>query len=119
MNCFFHPTEPAVGTCKHCGRGLCTQCAAVVDDVLACKDRHQEQVRRINLVANRNALQAARLRSGYVRNAAFYGLVGLLFLGFGASQYRFLGLEAVFFMMIGVFLLYAAGANYLEAGKYR
>ncbi len=73
----------------------------------------------MNLVAQQNALQAIRLRSGYVRNAAFYGLVGLLFLGFGASQYRFLGLEAVFFMMIGVFLLYAAGANFLEARKYK
>ncbi len=119
MNCFFHPDEPAVGICRHCGRGLCTECAAVVDDVLACTDRHEELVRRMNLVAKQNALQATRLRSGYVRNAAFYGLVGLLFLGFGASQYRFLGLEAVFFMMIGVFLLYAAAANYFEGRKYR
>src|SRR5512140_1915014 len=112
MNCFYHPGEPAVGICKHCGRGLCAQCTALVDDTLACKDRHEEQVRGMNLVAARALLQATRIRSGYMRNAVFYALVGLLFAAFGAWQLRFLGWEAVFFMMIGVFLVYAALANY-------
>ncbi len=76
-------------------------------------------MRGLNLVAERNALQTKRLGSGYVRNAVFYGLAGILFGGFGALQYRFLGLQAVFFMLIGLFLLYAAVANYLEARKYQ
>ncbi len=119
MNCFYHPERAAVGVCKHCGRGLCTECAGLVDDTLACKDRHEQQVRGLNLVAQRGILQAARIRSGYARNTIFYGLVGVLFTGFGLSQYRFLGLEALFFMLIGVFLLYAAAANYFEGRKYR
>ncbi len=119
MNCFYHAERPAVGICKHCGRGLCTECAALVDDTLACKDRHETQVRGLYLVEQRAILQAQRVRSGYVRNAWFYGLVGVLFAGYGLSQYRFLGLQAVFFVMIGVFLLYAAAANYFEGRKYR
>ena len=119
MNCFYHPERPAVGICKHCGRGLCNECAALVDDTLACRERHEEQVRGLNLVAQRGILQATRVRSGFVRNAVFYGLVGVLFMGFGLSQIRFLGLQAVFFTLIGVFLLYAAAANYLEGRKYR
>jgi sulfite exporter TauE/SafE len=54
-----------------------------------------------------------------MRNAIFYGLVGVLFAGFGVMQYRFLGLQAVFFIMIGLFLLYAASANYFEGRKHR
>ncbi len=108
-----------MGICKHCSRGLCNECAALVDDTLACKDRHEQQVRGLNLAAGRGILQATRVGSGYVRNAIFYELVGILFGGFGLSQYRFLGLQAVFFMLIGVFLLYAAAANFVESRKYR
>jgi hypothetical protein len=43
----------------------------------------------------------------------------VLFAGFGIMQYRFLGLQAVFFMMIGLFLLYAAVANYFESRKHK
>ncbi len=94
-------------------------CAAPVDDSLACKDRHEEQVRAEDQMTRRNLLQSRRVGSGYVRSAIFYSLVGLLFTGFGFMQYRFLGLQALFFMLIGVFLLYAAVANYLEGRKYR
>lgn len=65
----------------------------------------------------RGLQQFQRLRAGYQRNAVFYGLVGTLFAGFGLYQFRFLGLEAVFFMLIGLFLLYAAVANLLESRK--
>jgi len=42
----------------------------------------------------------------------------VLFAGFGLIQFRFLGIQAVFFMLIGLFLLYAAGANYFEGKKH-
>lgn len=119
MNCFYHPEVPAIGECKHCGRGLCDQCAAVVDDTLACKDRHEGQVHGLNLLTERSMVQARRVGAGYIRNAVFYGLVGILFAGFGAVQLRFLGLQAIFFMLIGLFLLYAAVANFIESRKLR
>ncbi len=119
MVCYYHPDKPAVGICKHCQRGLCSDCAAIVDDSLACKDRHEEQVRGLILLAERGILQAKRVGSGYMRNAIFYFLVGVLFMGFGLLQYRFLGLQAVFFMLVGIFLVYAAAANYIESRKYK
>jgi hypothetical protein len=42
-----------------------------------------------------------------------------LFAGFGLLQYRFLGLQAVFFILIGLFLLYVAVANLVESKKYK
>ena len=118
MNCYYHPDKVALGTCKHCQRGLCRDCISEIDESLACKDRHEEQVHAIKLVTERTLLQARRIGSVYRRNAIFYSLVGLLFAGFGLSQVRWLGWQGVFLSAIGVFLLYAAIANYLESRKY-
>jgi phage shock protein C len=45
--------------------------------------------------------------------------LGALFAGFGLLQYRFLGLQAIFFILIGLLLLYAAAANFVERKKYK
>ena len=119
MNCFYHPTSPAVSVCKYCQRGLCAECAAVVDDVIACKHRHEDEVRQLEQLTARNLFQSKRVVSGYMRNAIFYGLVGVVFAGFGLWQLKWLGLQAALFVMLGVFLLYAAGANYFEGRKHK
>ena len=119
MRCFYHRGRVALGVCSHCQRGLCFECLTLVDDRLACKDRHEPQVQASNQVLLRGVVQSQRMGAGYVRDAIFYGLAGALFSMFGLIQYRFLGLEAVFFVLIGLFLLYAAGANLVESRKYR
>jgi len=67
----------------------------------------------------RNILQSRRVKSDYVRNTIFYGLVGIFFAGFGFSQLQWLGLQAVVYLVIGLALLWAAAANYLESRKYK
>jgi hypothetical protein len=67
----------------------------------------------------KNILQSKRVGSDYLRNTIFYGVVGILFTGFGISQLRWLGLQAVVYLMIGLALLWAAGANYVESRKYK
>ncbi len=67
----------------------------------------------------RNLFQSKRVRSVYMRNATFYGLVGAAFFGFGLWQLKWLGLQAMLFMALGAFLLYAAIANYLEGRKHK
>ena len=118
MNCYYHPDQPAIGICKHCQRGLCIACATDVEGSLACKDHHEKQVAGINMMTKRNLLQTQRVGSNYRRNAIFYFLSGFLFAGFGLYQYRFAGLQALFLIFIGLFLLYAAVANFLESRKY-
>jgi sulfite exporter TauE/SafE len=80
---------------------------------------HEDQVRALEELTKRNILQSRRVGSDYLRNTIFYGLVGILFTGFGFSQLRWLGLQAVVYLMIGLALLYAALANYLESRKYK
>ncbi len=119
MNCYYHLDRPAIGICKHCQRGLCSDCATLVEDSLACKNRHEQQVRALEQMTVRNILQAQRIGSSYLRNAIFYGLVGLAFAGFGFWQLNWLGLQAALFMVLGIFLLIAAGMNFVESRKYK
>ncbi len=119
MRCYYHPEKEAIGLCKYCQRGLCEACATEVEEVLSCRDRHEGKVRQRMLFEARSLLQSQRAASAYMRNATFYGLVGLLFCAFGAIQYRFLGLQAVFFILIGLFLLYAAAANFFEGRRLK
>jgi sulfite exporter TauE/SafE len=67
----------------------------------------------------RNILQSKRVGSDYMRNTIFYGIVGILFSAFGISQLKFLGLQALVYLIIGLALLWAAFANYLESRKYK
>ena len=119
MVCYYHPDRPAVGLCKHCQRGLCTECAAVIEDSLACSGRHEQQVKEIQDLFQRSQIQLKRLGPTYLRNAVFYFLVGVLFTGFGIYQVRWTGLQGLFLVFIGLFLLYAAGLNFAESRKYR
>lgn len=90
-----------------------------MDDVLACKGRHEDEVHQLEQLTARNLFQAKRVRSVYMRNAAFYGMVGAAFAGFGWWQLKWLGLQAMLFIALGLFLLYAAAANYFEGRKYK
>ena len=108
-----------MGLCKYCQRGLCSDSAAPAGDSLACKNLHEEQARAMELLMQKNILQSKRVGSDYMRNTIFYGIVGLLFSVFGFSQLRWLGLQAGVYLMIGLALLWAALANYLESRKYK
>jgi Flp pilus assembly protein TadB len=91
----------------------------VVSDTLACRDRHELQVANTEKAATRAILQAERAGASYTRSGVFYGLAGTAFAILGMIQLRFLGLQAVFFILIGLLLLYAAVANFLEARRFR
>ena len=119
MVCYYHPDKPAVGLCKYCQRGLCSGCAAHAGDSLACKGLQEQQVVVMEALLQRNILQSKRVGSDYLRNTIFYGVVGVLFTAFGISQFNWLGLQALVYAAIGLALLWAAVANYLESRKYK
>ncbi|MGM9763088.1 MAG: hypothetical protein ACI3ZQ_03600 [Candidatus Cryptobacteroides sp.] len=49
MNCYFHPTKPAVAQCVDCHKGLCSTCAHKYD-IPICDDCNRK--RKINNVAH-------------------------------------------------------------------
>jgi sulfite exporter TauE/SafE len=95
------------------------ECASRAGDSLACRNLHEEQVRAMETLQQRNILQSKRVGSDYLRNTIFYGVVGILFTAFGISQYNWLGLQALVYALIGLALLWAALANYMESRKYK
>ena len=36
MNCYYHPTEPAVARCTRCGKGVCFQCIRYSGEAVVC-----------------------------------------------------------------------------------
>jgi len=54
MKCFYHPTADAVGSCKHCSRGLCVECAAECVGGLACRNKHEAEVDAVSALIARN-----------------------------------------------------------------
>ena len=36
MNCYYHPTEPAVARCTRCGKGVCSQCIRYSEEAVVC-----------------------------------------------------------------------------------
>jgi hypothetical protein len=81
MKCFYHESADAVGTCKHCHRGVCRECAAERDGGIACRGRCEASVDQVN------ALIARNIQVG-VKSRPLSLLALLVFVGaFGALLY--------------------------------
>ncbi len=83
MHCFNHPDKPAIGICKSCSKGLCPDCATDLDYGLACKNKHEESVKNINLIISKNARIFRTARKSTLIGPAFLLFMGMVFLGSG------------------------------------
>lgn len=86
MHCYNHADREAVGTCKACCRGLCSECAKDLGFGLSCHGPHEQRVAEIEEIITRNAsVQRAAGRARYAA-PALYLFMGILFAGFGGSR---------------------------------
>jgi hypothetical protein len=106
MRCFNHENDDAVGSCKHCGKGLCRACLTDLGHGLACRGVHEQAVENINTLIVRNShVQNVAPKTWYVV-PAFTAFMGLVFAGYGAFAP---GGLSVFLVVLGLgFLAYAA-----------
>lgn len=100
MNCFEHPQKPAVGSCTHCGRGLCKECTTVVEGKLSCRGGCQSEVTRTRQLMLKSERAADERTVVYGTTAKTYqqafastAFFGLLFVIFGAI---FLATDEIF-----------------------
>jgi hypothetical protein len=102
MKCFQHNETDAIGICRHCHKGVCRQCAAVVDGCLACRYVCELKVEQ----ANRMIAFNAQIISSRPRVQRAWSLVSLLagavLVGMGLRVHDGGGL-VVFGIMLGVF----------------
>ncbi len=86
MNCFNHQDRPAVGTCKACSKGLCSECATDLGHGLACKGVHEEEVEGINMIISKSKDIYSSAPRNTMLAPIFYIFMGLVFAGFGYSS---------------------------------
>jgi hypothetical protein len=124
MNCFEHPQKPALGTCTHCGRGLCRDCANVAHGKLACRGICCEEVQRARqfLQKSERAMDQRSVvyeTSGNVYHQAFAitVLFGLAFIFLGAIL-LFTDLGIVGGVLIGLGVVFTLrGLGLARAGR--
>lgn len=109
-----------MGSCKSCGKGLCTECAVDLTKGLACRQRCERDVQALIELVDRNirlAPATAKLlesaRSMRIRGALFNLLTGFVFLWWGARDPDRLG----FLVLLGVCFLGFGGFGFLQAWR--
>lgn len=104
MHCFTHQDNVAVASCKHCGKGLCANCAVDLGHGVACHGHEQEieDVRAMMLRAN--STHTTNTRYKYSSPLFFFAL-GAIFLIYGFMNP---GRTSTFTMILGgAFLVYS------------
>lgn len=120
MNCFNHPTEPAVGLCKSCCKALCRGCIAELENGLACKGTNcEERVELINRMIdnNKRIMSVANTQNRFAVTMAFG--MGAAFCAFGVVFWiavnKYVGMFTGFMgvvMLVAGFRRLRAGANF-------
>jgi len=113
MNCFYHQSVVAIGTCKSCGKGLCPECTVDLGQGLACKGKCEDAVKALTDLIDNNIKRAAINRelidsakgTRYI-GAAFYLLFGLLVLGFVLYRYALDEIQSPDFLFMGIGILF-------------
>lgn len=100
MNCFKHQETTAIGFCKACSKGLCLACANDLGHGLACKDKHEQRVKDLEMVISKSITAYSDARKNIYIVPAFYFFMGLVFTGYSYYQSRTLT-EAPFIMGLG------------------
>jgi len=104
LRCFYHPEKDAVGTCKHCHRGVCAGCAAEREGGLACRGRCETDVDAVNALIAKNIQVVTGSSWPTALRVVVYWVVaaGLVYLSANQAVYTvrflFLGLAAITFV---------------------
>ena len=111
MNCFRHHEQFAVGVCKSCMKGLCTECMVEVDNSLACKNSCEAAVEAINRSQENQPMIQAYAKAMRIIGPLFllaYGIYVLVFWSGIFSTQKDLGLAGLGLVSIlfGIWLFF-------------
>ena len=86
MRCFRHPQSEAVGACKHCFKGVCTDCAKDSGIGIVCSPQCEEEVKSLQAIVDRSKRVFPLVARTHVRNAILLALFGVAFFAFSAVE---------------------------------
>ncbi len=112
MNCFHHPTVVAVGICKNCHRGLCSDCAAPAPNGLACRGRCETEVEALDRIVQRSKTAHAKAAGLYQRGAYVLAAFGVACVAYGVLSPG----ASTFFLLMGA-VMFAAGVFQYRSGQ--
>ncbi|MFO1519059.1 MAG: hypothetical protein U1F57_05285 [bacterium] len=106
MQCFNHVSQPAVGICKNCSKGICRDCLVQEGYGLACKGSCETEVKALWQIIQRNKSVYQKTAGVYLRAAALFLLMAvvfslypILFPGAGPEmRYLFFGVGGLMFL---------------------
>jgi len=115
VKCFKHPENEAVGSCKHCFRGVCPLCARDSGVGLACSEACEGEIKSVHALVERNKKLVAFAPKPYSRNALIGVMMAAVFVGFGIfSQSHFM---SAYFIIFGVVVLCGAALSFFNSRK--
>jgi hypothetical protein len=79
MRCFKHQDKEAVGSCRACSKGLCSDCASDLGYGLACKGKHENLVETYNALIEKNAEVYDAVPKNLWITPIFFAFMGLVF----------------------------------------
>jgi hypothetical protein len=68
MRCFKHPQSEAVGTCKHCFKGVCAECTKDTSVGIVCSPQCEEEVLSVKALLDRSKKSYTLASKTYLRN---------------------------------------------------
>ena len=86
MRCFNHPDRDAIGSCKACAKGLCSECAIDLGHGLSCHGEHEKTVESYRVMLERNTKMLDAAPGNALIGPAFLFLLGLVLVGYGFSS---------------------------------
>lgn len=105
MKCFRHAEVEAVGTCKVCSKGLCSDCAADLGHAIACRESCEAAAERIEAIIQHSTASVRTQKRNRYLAPTFLAVMGLTFLAFGLKDGPEFNLGTV---MGSGFLIFAA-----------
>ncbi|MHA1755570.1 MAG: hypothetical protein ACTSVV_02285 [Promethearchaeota archaeon] len=115
MKCYYHPQKDAVGICKTCNRGICSDCLAQDCNSIACKD-HCEQVKELDNFIETNKTIHEKIGAVYALNAFIYLVSGMILL---IAGFTFRNLLGIYIMIpLGTVFMISAYLQYRLAKKF-
>lgn len=118
MRCFNHHDQPAIGTCKHCCKGLCASCATDLGYGLACRDAHEKQVESTHTMFNKAVRLQSVNRSNKYLSPTLCSVLGAVFIGYGVvardAATSFTVVLGSVFLLYGLFLFNVVRKAYAQ-----
>lgn len=103
MRCFVHADRDAVGICRSCYKGLCSDCAVDLQHSLACRGAHEEEAERLHSMVSRAQRVQTTSSSARYLAPAFMVVLGVVCAGYG---YAIEGVRGPLFPLGVIFLVY-------------